>query len=156
MKNNAITKSNGNAAGSFDTVFDNFFGSTLRRFLDGNFYDLERPLSAGTVPVNVRENEHHYEMDVIAPGCNKEDFSLSVHNNELTISFERRSDNRAEDTSKGWVRNEFMQQSFRRSFTVDDTVDVKGITARYADGILRLQIPKSEKAKEQSRLIEIQ
>lgn len=156
MKNNAITKSNGNAAGSFDNLFDTFFGSTLRRFLDGNFYDLDRPLTAGTVPVNVREHEHHYEMDVIAPGCRKEDFSLSVHNNELTISFERKTENRDEDTSKGWVRNEFVQQPFRRSFTVDDTVDVKGITARYVDGILRLQIPKSDKAKEHNRLIEIQ
>jgi HSP20 family protein len=154
MKTNAMTRQNGNTAGSLDNVFDNFFGSGLRRFFDGNYWDEDRPLGTSIVPVNVRENGNHYEMDVVAPGCRKEDFSVTVQGNQLTISFERKE----EDSSRenGWVRNEFTQRSFQRSFTMDDSVDAGAIKAVYTDGILRLQIPKSEQAKLRNRRIEIQ
>jgi HSP20 family protein len=53
------------------------------------------------------------------------------------------------------VRNEYVQQSFTRSFTMDDTVDLSKITAAYQDGILQLILPKNEKAQKWVRNIEI-
>jgi HSP20 family protein len=55
----------------------------------------------------------------------------------------------------GWVRNEYVQRSFRRTFTLDDTVDVNKIDATYNDGILHLTLAKNEKAKKLSKNIEI-
>jgi HSP20 family protein len=54
-----------------------------------------------------------------------------------------------------WVRNEYVQQSFSRSFTLDDTVDVNKINATYTDGILHLTLAKNEKAKKVSKNIEV-
>lgn len=148
-------KQNGNPSVSFGNVVDNLFQNSLRRFFDGNFWESDLPLSTGTVPVNVRETEQQYEMDVVAPGCRKEDFHVNIQDNLLTISFNHKEDKQEQDQKAGWVRNEYLKRSFSRTFTLDDTVDVNRINATYTDGILRLTLPKNEKAKTLSRNIEI-
>jgi HSP20 family protein len=139
---------------SFGNVVDNIFQNSLRRFFDDNFWDVEGQLTTGSVPVNVRETDHQYEMDVIAPGCKKEDFNLSINDNLLTISFNTKSENSSSQKAE-WVRNEYVQRSFSRSFTLDDTVDVNKINATYIDGILHLTLAKNERAKKVSKNIEI-
>ena len=139
---------------SFGNVVDNIFQNSLRRFFDDNFWDVEGQLTTGYVPVNVRETDHQYEMDVIAPGCKKEDFNININDNLLTISFNTKSENSTSQKT-GWVRNEYVQRSFSRSFTIDETVDVNKINAAYTDGILHLTLGKNEKAKKLSKNIEI-
>ena len=139
---------------SFGNVVDNIFQNSLRRFFDDNFWDVEGQLTTGSVPVNVRETEHQYEIDVIAPGCKKEDFNISINDNLLTISFNTKSEN-GSSQKPGWVRNEYVQRSFSRSFTLDDTVDVNKINATYIDGILHLTLARNERAKKLSKNIEI-
>jgi len=152
----AIAKrQNGNPSVNFENVVDSLFQNTLRRFFDDNFWETDTPLAAGKVPVNVRETEQHYEMDVIAPGCSKEDFSVNINDNLLTVSFQHKEEKQERIQQEGWVRNEYLQQSFNRTFTLDDTVDINKIHATYTDGILRLILPKNEKAKKLSRNIEI-
>lgn len=148
-------KQNGNPSVSFGNVVDNLFQNSLRRFFDDNFWETDTPLTTGKIPVNVRETEQQYEMDVIAPGCSKEDFSVNIQDNLLTISFNHKEDKKEQDQKAGWVRNEYLQRSFSRTFTLDDTVDVTKINAAYTNGILRLTLPKNEKAKKFSRNIEI-
>lgn len=128
-------------------VVDNIFNHTLRRFLDGNFWDAGNAQTTGSVPVNVREKENQYELDVVAPGCRKEDFKIEVKASELLISFSQKEENKEQNEQQGWVRNEFMMRSFSRSFTLDETVNTEQISASYTDGILRLVLPKNEKAK---------
>jgi len=139
---------------TFGNVVDNIFQNSLRRFFDDNFWDVEGQLTTGTVPVNVRETDHQYEMDVIAPGCKKEDFNISINDNLLTITFNAKSENSSSQKA-GWIRNDYVQRSFSRSFTLDDTVDVNKINATYTDGILHLTLAKNEKAKKLSKNIEI-
>jgi HSP20 family protein len=148
-------RQNGNPSVNFGNVVDNIFQNSLRRFFDDNFWDTDVHLATGRVPVNVRETDQHYEMDVIAPGCRKEDFTLRVDDNALTITFTRKDDNKEQNEKTGWVRNEYTLHSFSRSFTLDDTVDVNNIDAMYMDGILRLKLPKNEKARKVSRHIEV-
>jgi HSP20 family protein len=154
MTTTIAKRQNGNPSASFGNVVDNIFQNSLRRFFDDNFWDTERSLTSGNVPVNVRETEHQYEMDVIAPGCRKEDFNVNISDNMLTVSFEQKQQNtnQPDDT---WVRNEYIQRSFTRSFTLDDSVDAGKISASYTDGVLRLILPKNEKAKKLSKQIEI-
>jgi HSP20 family protein len=152
-------KQNGNPSVSFGNVVDNLFQNSLRRFFDDNLWETDIPFAKGKfperVPVNVRETEQQYEMDVIAPGCRKEDFSVDINDNQLTVSFNHKEDKQQQDEKAGWVRNEYLQRSFSRSFMLDDTVDVTKINATYTDGILRLVLPKNEKAKKLSRSVEI-
>jgi HSP20 family protein len=144
---NAIQRRNGAGTKELGTAFDNMFNNTLRRFFDGNLWDTEEMSNRGTVPVNVRETDQQYEVDVIAPGCRKENFTVQVQNNELQISFSQDETKKQSDENAGWVRNEYMQRSFARHFTLDDTVDSEKIRAEYVDGILRVILPKNEKAK---------
>lgn len=139
---------------SFENVVGDLFQNSFRRFFDDNFWGVSNPLTTGAAPLNVRETDQHFEMDVIAPGCKKEDFKINVSDNMLTIAYESKSDN-GKQQENGWVRNEFMQRSFSRSFSLDDSVDVTKISAVYTDGILRLTLPKNEKAKKLSRNIEV-
>jgi HSP20 family protein len=154
MTNTIAKRQNETPSVSFGNVVDNIFQNSLRRFFDDNFWDVEGQLTTGSVPVNVRETDHQYEMDVIAPGCKKEDFNISINDNLLTISFKTKSEN-SNSPKAGWVRNEYVQRSFSRSFTLDDTVDVSKINATYTDGILHLTLAKNEKAKKLSKNIEI-
>lgn len=148
-------KQNGNPSVSFGNVVDNLFQNSLRRFFDDNFWESDLAMPTGNVPVNVRETEQQYELDVIAPGCRKEDFQLNIQDNLLSIAFNHKEDKQQQDKKAGWVRNEYVQRSFSRTFTLDDTVDVNQIQATYNDGILRLTLPKNEKAKKISRTVEI-
>ena len=72
-------------------------------------------------------------------GAKKDDFNIDINDNVLTISFESKAE--TESSPKGgWVRNEYVQRSFSRTFTLDDTVDVNNINATYTDGILHLTL----------------
>lgn len=155
MTTTIAKKQNGVPSVSFGNVVDNFFQNNLRRFLDDNFRESENGLTRGNVPVNIRDAGQHYELDVVAPGCKKEDFKVNIENNVLTVSFEQKQENHLEDKNNNWVRNEYVQRSFSRSFTLDDSVDLEKINATYSDGILRLKLGKNEKAKALSRKIEI-
>ena len=139
---NAMQKRNSTANPSLSSVVDNIFNNSLRRFFDENFWDMNAATTRGSVPVNVREKGNQYEVDVIAPGCNKEDFKLQVLNGQLFISFNHDEQRSQKDEQDGWVRNEYVQQSFTRSFSLDDTVDTEKISAQYTDGILRIVLPK--------------
>ena len=154
MKTTIAKRQNDLPSVSFGNVVDNIFQNSLRHFFDDNFWNGEGRLTSQTVPVNVRETETQYELDVIAPGCKKEDFNIGINDNMLTISFESKTEN--ESTPKAeWVRNEYVQRSFSRTFTLDDTVDVNKINATYTDGILHVTLGKNEKAKKVTKKIEI-
>lgn len=155
MTTTIAKRQNSNPSASFGNVVDNIFQNSLRHFFDDNFWDTRGTLTTGSVPVNVRENEQQYEMDVIAPGCRKEDFKIGIEDNLLTISFEHKEENREQTGKENWVRNEYLQSSFTRSFTLDETVDANKINATYKDGILHLVLPKNEKSKKLSRTVEI-
>jgi HSP20 family protein len=155
MTNKIAKRPNGDNYVSFGNVVDNIFQNSLRRFFDDNFWDAESGMTTGSVPVNIRETEQQYELDIIAPGCHKDDFAIDVHDNILTISLNQK-ENEKQDEQAGWVRNEYVQRSFSRSFTLDDTVDINNVKAMYADGILHLTLGKNEKAKRISRNIQVQ
>jgi len=124
----------------FPAFTDDFFG---RDFLS-NFLDNETALS--TPAVNVSENKNEFLIDVAAPGLDKDDFIIDLHNNLLTISSEK--ENKREEKEEKCIRREFSYSSFKRSFSLPDTADVDKITASHQYGILHISIPKKEEAKE--------
>jgi HSP20 family protein len=156
-----MRKENGNrrvAPSSFSGLVDQLFEKNVNRFFDDSFWGFNgnRSLSAGQIPVNIRETDQSYEMELVAPGLKKEDFKINVSGDMLTVSFEHKEEQNQENKPEGWLRREFRMQSFSRSFDLDDTVDMNKITATYHDGMLHLSLPKKEGAQSVSRNIEIQ
>src|SRR5918993_1434608 len=80
-------------------------------------------------PVNIKETEKEYLLSIVAPGMYKEDFSINIDKNQLTISAEKKEETNNETEKQ--IRNEYKFQSFKRSFTLDDKINADGITAQY-------------------------
>jgi HSP20 family protein len=100
-----------------------------------------------TIPeVNVLENKDEFKIEVAAPGLSKNDFKIDLDNNVLTISSEKEA--KKEDEGEQYVRREFSYSSFKRSFSLPDSIDQDKIKATHKDGILNVIIPKREEAKE--------
>ena len=97
------------------------------------------------IPVNIKETKEAYQLEVVAPGMNKNDFNVNVEKNILTVSGERKSEARDENDKQ--IRREYSYRSFKRSFTLDETIDVEKIEATYANGVLMLNLPKKEEVQ---------
>ena len=101
---------------------------------------------AGHVPsVNITENDKSYKIEVSAPGFEKNDFNIRVEEGMLTVSGEHKTERNEEN--KSFVRKEFNYGSFSRSFNLVDLIDEEKIDAKYENGILKIELPKNEKAK---------
>ncbi|GAA4751812.1 Hsp20/alpha crystallin family protein [Flavisolibacter ginsenosidimutans] len=111
--------------------------------------DLKNP-----VPVNIRETEKEYVLELVAPGMKKEDFSVKIDDNLLTISAEKNEE--VANEGEKFVRKEFKFQSFKRSFTLDEKINADGISAQYVNGVLTLNLPKKEEVKPATKQISIQ
>jgi HSP20 family protein len=134
---------------SFNNLMDDFFAgipSILRN-------DVVTPDLRSRVPVNIREIEKEYILEMIAPGFEKEDFKIQLEKNILTVSAERK--NETVNENEKFVLREHRQQSFKRSFTVDDKVDSENIVAKYLNGVLTLNLPKKGDVKEATKNISI-
>ncbi|RAJ09208.1 Hsp20/alpha crystallin family protein [Arenibacter echinorum] len=103
---------------------------------------------------NVKETESEYVLELAIPGRKKEDFNVEIDNEILTISSEVKSEENKEDD--GYTRREFTFSSFKRVFSLPETISLDKINATYEDGILKFILPKKEEAlPKPKRLIEI-
>ena len=93
-----------------------------------------------------------YKLDAELPGFKKEDISIDVENDCLTISVERKVED--EDKRPNYVKRERVYGSFSRSFDVSG-INVEGIEAAYKDGILTLTMPKKVEQKPAKCKLEI-
>ena len=104
--------------------------------------------------VNIKENEKDFELQLAVPGRKKEDFQIEVNENVLTISSETKSEENVEN--ENYTRREFSFTSFKRAFSLPETVDEDNIKATYEDGILTFNLPKKEEAlPKPKRMIEL-
>ncbi|MBW8684850.1 Hsp20/alpha crystallin family protein [Chitinophaga rhizophila] len=105
-------------------------------------------------PVNITENKESYQVDLLVPGLNKEDFKISLENKILTISAEKVAE--AKDENQKQLRREFSFRSFKRSFTLNEQVDAEKIQAKYENGVLKLQLAKKEKVQDAAKAIVVE
>ncbi len=118
---------------SFSALVDRFFNDSLTRSGGSTF-----------VPkTDVVETSNAYEVQLAVPGLNKEDFTIEVNDNFLTVSGERKFQN--EKKEKNYHAIETHYGSFSRSFTLPENVGASKINAKYNNGILEISIPKDEK-----------
>ena len=132
----------------FPTNFEDFFKT--------DFFGGTEMLKPQIPTVNIKENDTDFTVELAAPGLKKEDFNIEVDKNIITISSEQKHDNQANDNSIKYTKREFSYQSFKRAFTLPDTVADDQIKANYENGILTIALPKKEEALPKAkRLIEI-
>lgn len=144
-----LVKVNNPLSKSFDGLFNDIFND-----LPATFGKTFREDVFSFPPVNIVENTNAYQLEVAAPGLEKADFVIKLDGNLLTISSEKKTAQNAE--SEKVIRKEFGNKSFKRSFTLDEKIEINGIEAKYENGILKLNLPKKEIAKVTAKEITIQ
>lgn len=93
-----------------------------------------------------------YRLEAELPGFNKEDININIEDERMTISVERKSE--SEDNKPNYLRRERFYGSYSRSFDLSG-IDAGKISARYANGILSLDLPKQAASVPTSRRLEI-
>jgi len=146
------TKALSKARAGFPTLFSK--NDWVDRFLDlplNTDFNFSRALNVPAI--NVKETDNDYKLSIAAPGLDKGDFNLQVHQGVLTISAEKEENKNTDDK---YNRREYNYSSWSRSFTLpDDAVDGK-ISAEYKNGELKIEVPRNaDKKKNVGKQIEI-
>jgi len=150
----SLIKRNGGRLSSLPSLLDDdIFFPNFRNWGLSNFLN-----TGTTIPgVNIKETPDSFEVEMAAPGMKKDDFKIELDGNQLTISSEKET--KLEDKKDGekYSCKEFNYEAFQRSFTLPkDVVDEEKIEAHYDNGMLRLSIPRQEKAKQRpAKMIEV-
>lgn len=118
-------------------LFDSFFGQTgeRREFGEGVW----------NPATDVSETENAILVATEVPGLKKEDISISIRDNILTLKGEKKQEKTYKD--ENLHRVERCYGCFNRSFTLPSMVDTSKVKATYKDGILTIELPKKEEAK---------
>ncbi len=92
--------------------------------------------------VNIKEVNEGYEIELVAPGLNKEDFELTLDDNQLTVSIKQAKESENSE-SPNYIRKEFSLDAFKRTFSLKpNTFDLDNVEARYEGGILTISLHK--------------
>lgn len=139
--NGVSSKRNTSTLPSFSSWVDNFFESGMGTGFLSNFNT-----GISLPAVNIKENADEFFLEIAVPGMKKSDFNIDLDNKVLSISSEVKEDH--EEHKENYTRREFGYSSFKRTFTLPDTIASEKINAEYKDGILKIHLPKREEAKE--------
>jgi len=141
-----------------DRLFDRFAGgwgmTSLRRMFDVE--PMARYESSFTMPtpaVDITEDEAGYKVTAELPGMSEKEIEVVVSDDTLTLKGEKRAEK--EQKEKNLYLSERSYGSFQRSFTLPEGVDREKITADFAKGVLTIGMPKTAKAKEAEKKIEV-
>lgn len=140
-KNRSLANSNSNSLTfpTWSSWIDEMFNRDLPSVFSSNFN------TGLTLPkVNIRETKDAYFVDMAVPGLKKSDFQIDIDNKVLSISTELEENN--EHQEDNFTRREFGYSSFKRSFSLPETVKEDKIKAEYNEGVLSIHLPKKEEA----------
>ncbi|MEA3499756.1 MAG: Hsp20/alpha crystallin family protein [Candidatus Marinimicrobia bacterium] len=118
----------------FPSTFNDFF-SAFQDNLGQNY----------SPRMNLLETDDEYKLEVEAPGIKKDEIDILFEDNILTISGEKKTEKKEENSR--YHINEISFGKFSRSFELPSNIDSDKIDAKWNDGLLNVSIPKSEKAK---------
>lgn len=135
---------------SLPGLFDEFFsGNLLPNYIEEGAWK-------STPAVNVYETNDKFDIEIAAPGLEKEDFKIDLKDDYLMVYSEKKDEKEEKERGKV-VRTEFRYSSFQRSFALPKDIDASAINATHKNGILFIELPKRVEQKDSaSRKIEIQ
>ncbi len=130
--------------------------NAMDKFLNDDFSVFQHQTPA----VNIIEKDKSYGIEMMAPGLSKADFKIELDKDLLTISYQKTEQKQEEsgaeaNANEKFIKKEFSIKSFKRTFTVNDQLDVNEISAKYENGILFVEIPKKEVQEKEVKTISI-
>ena len=121
---------------------DSWLPDIFNDFFDNSW--MNRPTYTAPA-INVIENEKEYDVELAAPGLDKEDFKVHVdEDNNLHIEMEKKSENKEGKKHGQYLRREFSYEKFQQTLLLPDDVDSAKIEAKVEKGVLNIHLPKKE------------
>lgn len=129
-----------------DRLFDNVFAPLESRSFGS--------AAAGTWPsVDVHETDQAYRVTAELPGLEQKDVEVSLRDNALTISGEKREEYKTEDGGRTYAERTFGR--FQRTIPLETEVDADKVQASFKNGVLTVEAPKNPAARDKTRRIEV-
>jgi HSP20 family protein len=126
--------------------FQHEMNRMFNQFFQGsNGEEAGSKLSTWNPSVDIYETDDALVIKAELPGVSKDDVSIDVHQNTLTLRGQRKHE--AEVKDEQYHRVERSYGSFQRSFTLPSTIDYEKVQATFKDGVLELHLPRLESAK---------
>lgn len=116
-------------AHTFNSLFNDFFAQPSLGTTRTNY-----------VPVNILETEKGYKLEIATPGLGKEDFTITVDKNILTVKAKKEL--KQAEKSPIYRRREFSFTEVERSFQIPDSIDTDQVNATFNNGILEIELVK--------------
>ena len=115
-------------------IFNDFFDNSW----------MERPTYTAPA-INVLETEKEYDVELAAPGLDKEDFKVHVdEDNNLHIEMEKKAENKEGSKHGRYLRREFSYEKFQQTLLLPEDAEADKIEAKVENGVLTIHIPKKE------------
>ncbi|MBE5826346.1 MAG: Hsp20/alpha crystallin family protein [Butyrivibrio sp.] len=130
-------------------------------FFNDGFWGYNTPAArklekgAGLMKTDVIEKEDSYQLEAELPGFNKEDISIDLKNDTLTISASHNENKDEKDENGKYIRRERRSSSYERSFHVEG-LKPEDIIAQYRNGILTVHLPKKEAIPKKDEAVRIE
>ena len=132
---------------------DSWMPDIFNDFFDNSW--MERPTYTAPA-INVIETEKEYDVELAAPGLDKEDFKVHVdEENNLHIEMEKKTQNKEGHKHGRYLRREFSYEKFQQTLLLPDDVDAEKIEAKVEKGVLNVHLPKLEKVEKPNPIKQI-
>ena len=128
-----------------DEFFPSLFESNMETDIFNKFFKTAR-----FPQVDIKEKEKHYEFEVELPGFSKEDIIVEYKDGYLEIEGQKEQSYETEEREGHYIRKERSYGSFKRVFYVGE-IDQDEISGSFNNGVLTLQVPKSEEDQRKER-----
>lgn len=135
-----------------DPTFGDNFENAMRRFFSPTVFEGEAPQLK--MRIDVTENDQGYTVKADIPGVKKEDINVRIDGNVVQIDAEAKSEKETKGNGDKVLRSERYYGTISRTFSLAQDIDDSKVQAKYADGVLKLELPK--KAPADARKIAIQ
>jgi HSP20 family protein len=127
-----------------DRFFEEFWGGRFPSFFEAEF----------APPVEVGETNEEVFVNIQVPGMKKEEVNVQLTEGALSVKGERKEEK--EEKKKNFYRREFGYGSFARTIGLPEEVEIDKAVATLDNGVLKVRIPKTEKARKRSVAVPIQ
>ena len=138
---------------SFGDEFDQMFNGFFQNFGSPSLFFENGTRGEFSPRINVGGTDKVVQVSAELPGIDEKDIDVSLAGDILTIKGEKKESK--ESKSGDYSRLERRFGSFRRSVSLPCEVESDGIRASFKNGVLNVELPKTEKARESARRIEV-
>lgn len=126
-------------------VFNDFFGN---EWVTKN--------ATSSPAINIKETPEEYTVELAAPGLTKDDFSVTINEeNQLIVTVQKKEESSEKDEKGKYLRREFAYTQFQQTMILPDNIEAEKIQAEVKNGVLTIDIPKKISAPTKAKSIDV-